>query len=53
MVQLLIILQYLTVNVKFESDGQTLTKEQQDFVKKTTERVYGFLEDTPPNGGSL
>ncbi|CAL8101233.1 unnamed protein product [Orchesella dallaii] len=47
--QLLVILQYLTLPVKFKTDSQVLSEDQADFIKKTSEKIY-FYRKTPPQG---
>ncbi|XP_069952877.1 THO complex subunit 1 isoform X2 [Cherax quadricarinatus] len=48
LLQILILAQYLTSNIKFKQE--TLTEEQSAWVKKTEEVVYSLLEETPPDG---
>ncbi|XP_071543849.1 THO complex subunit 1 isoform X3 [Panulirus ornatus] len=48
LLQILILAQYLTSNIKFKQE--TLTEEQLAWVKKTEELVYTLLEETPPDG---
>ncbi|CAL8101775.1 unnamed protein product [Orchesella dallaii] len=50
LVQLLVILQYLTLPVKFKTDSQVLSEDQADFIKKTSEKIYELLSETPPQG---
>ncbi|XP_046856915.1 THO complex subunit 1-like [Xenia sp. Carnegie-2017] len=50
LVQLLIIFQYLTGEVKFKSANQKLKERQSTFVKDTTTKVYELLRETPPEG---
>ncbi|XP_045612877.1 THO complex subunit 1 isoform X2 [Procambarus clarkii] len=48
LLQILILAQYLTSNIKFKQE--TLTEDQLAWVKKTEELVYTLLEETPPDG---
>lgn len=48
LLQILILTQYLTSNIKFKTEN--LTGEQVEWVRKTDERVYGLLAETPPDG---
>ncbi|XP_028399436.1 THO complex subunit 1-like [Dendronephthya gigantea] len=50
LVQLLILFQYLTGEVKFKSASQKLKEKQSSFVKDTTSKVYELLRETPPDG---
>ena len=50
LIQLLILFQYLTVDVKFKTANQTLSDAHSLWVTDTTSKVYGLLEETPPNG---
>ncbi|CAB4040338.1 THO complex subunit 1-like, partial [Paramuricea clavata] len=50
LVQLLILFQYLTGEVKFKSASQKLKEKQSSFVKDTTSKVYELLKETPPDG---
>lgn len=48
LLQMLILTQYLTSNIKFKVEN--LTDEQVIWVRKTDERVYALLAETPPDG---
>ncbi|XP_042229882.1 THO complex subunit 1-like isoform X2 [Homarus americanus] len=48
LLQILILAQYLTSNIKFKQE--TLTEDQSAWVKKTEDLVYTLLEETPPDG---
>jgi len=48
LLQMLILTQYLTSSIKFKTEN--LTSEQVEWVRKTDERVYGLLAETPPDG---
>ncbi|CAL8073208.1 unnamed protein product [Orchesella dallaii] len=50
LVQLLVILQYLTLPVKFKTDSQVLSEDQADFSKKTSEKIDELLSESPPQG---
>jgi len=50
LLQFLILFQYLKSNVKFKSDNQTLSGDQDRWVGETTKKIYKLLEETPPNG---
>lgn len=53
LIQLLILFQYLTSNVKFKSSAHVLTTEQDRWLTDTTEMVYRLLEETPPDGAAF
>mmetsp|Transcript_37374 Transcript_37374/g.97978 ORF Transcript_37374/g.97978 Transcript_37374/m.97978 type:complete len:570 (-) Transcript_37374:56-1765(-) len=53
LVQLLVLFQYLTGEVKFKKETYKLTKMQADIVGKTRARVYTLLKTTPPNGDAF
>ncbi|CAL4067388.1 unnamed protein product, partial [Meganyctiphanes norvegica] len=48
LLQMLILTQYLTSTIKFKTES--LSSEQVEWVRKTDERVYGLLAETPPDG---
>ncbi|KAG0719412.1 THO complex subunit 1 [Chionoecetes opilio] len=48
LLQVLILAQYLTSNIKFKQE--TLTEDQLAWVRKTEKLVYTLLEETPPDG---
>lgn len=48
LLQVLILAQYLTSNIKFKQE--TLTEDQLAWVRKTEKLVYSLLEETPPDG---
>ncbi|ALC46111.1 Hpr1, partial [Drosophila busckii] len=50
LVQFLILFQYLQVSVKFKNESYTLSSAQSEFIKKTEQRVFSLLEETPPSG---
>ncbi|XP_063981121.1 THO complex subunit 1 [Diachasmimorpha longicaudata] len=50
LLQFLILFQYLNSTVKFKSETHELKPDQVDWVKSTTDQVYGLLVETPPDG---
>ena len=50
LVQIFIIFQYLTGDVKFKSQSQNLSDSQALWVEDTKKKVVKLLEETPPNG---
>ena len=50
LIQLLILFQYLTSDVKFKSSAQVLTADQDRWLTDKTEMVYRLLDETPPEG---
>jgi len=50
LIQILVIFDYLTAEVKFKSANHILSDAQHKWVQDTTARVYQLLEETPPNG---
>ena len=50
LIQLLILFQYLTSDVKFKASTHLLTTEQDRWLTETTEMVYRLLDETPPDG---
>nr|XP_039267760.1 THO complex subunit 1-like isoform X1 [Styela clava] len=48
--QFLILFQYLTGTVKFKSANAVLNEKQNEWIKKTKEKIYSLLEETPPDG---
>jgi len=50
LIQILVIFDYLTAEVKFKSANHILSDAQHKWVQNTTARVYQLLEETPPNG---
>lgn len=53
LLQFLILFQYLSANVRFKQDVQTLNDDQTTWLKETTERLYSLIELTPPNGDEM
>lgn len=53
LIQLLILFQYLTGDVKFKGSSQALSETQSVWVSDTSGRVYQLLEETPPDGKSF
>ena len=53
LIQLLILFQYLTSDVKFKSSAHVLTPEQDRWLMDTTEMVYRLLDETPPDGADF
>ncbi|XP_053998974.1 THO complex subunit 1 isoform X2 [Hylaeus anthracinus] len=50
LLQFLILFQYLNSTVKFKAETHELKPDQVDWVKGTTDQVYGLLIETPPDG---
>ncbi|XP_037068295.1 THO complex subunit 1-like [Pollicipes pollicipes] len=50
LVQFLILFQYLTSQVKFKSETQSLSEAQQAWVRDTQQAVYRLMAETPPQG---
>lgn len=50
LIQILILFQYFTSNVKFRSDSATLIEEQTNWISETKKKVNQLIEETPPNG---
>ncbi|RWS30926.1 THO complex subunit 1-like protein [Leptotrombidium deliense] len=50
LIQFVILFQYLLANVRFKQDTQSLSEEQNNWVKETNEKVMKLIEETPPNG---
>ena len=50
LIQVLIIFQYLTGDVKFKSHSQNLSDAQALWIDDTTKKVYKLIEETPPDG---
>ncbi|KAI0207238.1 THO complex subunit 1 [Lamellibrachia satsuma] len=53
LVQFLILFQYLNAPVKFKNSSQVLVEDQAGWVKKTNDRVYSILRETPPDGATF
>ena len=53
LIQLLVLFQYLSGDVKFKQSSHVLTDGQTLWIKDTTERVYKLLEETPPDGADF
>ena len=53
LLQFLILFQYLKSNVKFKTDNQALSSDQDKWIGETTRKIYKQLEETPPNGGEF
>ena len=50
MIQMLVLFQYLTADVKFKMATQALSDSQELWVKEMTNKLYQLLQETPPNG---
>lgn len=50
LLQLLVLFQYLSGEVKFKTHSQVLTDSQTHWIADTTAKVYLLLEETPPDG---
>lgn len=50
LLQFLILFQYLRSNVKFKTDNQALSSDQDKWIGENTKKIYKQLEETPPNG---
>ena len=50
LLQFLILFQYLKSNVKFKTDAQALSSDQDKWIGETTRKIYRLLEETPPLG---
>jgi len=50
LLQFLILFQYLKSNVKFKTDAQALSSDQDKWIGETTRKIYKLLEETPPLG---
>ena len=50
LIQLLILFQYLTGDIKFKNSSQILTDAQALWVSDTSNKVYSLLSETPPDG---
>lgn len=50
LIQILILFQYFSTNVKFRSDGATFTEEQTNWINDTRKKANHLIEETPPNG---
>ena len=50
LIQILILFQYFTSNVKFRSEGAILNEEQNNWIIETKKKVNQLIEETPPNG---
>lgn len=53
LVQLLILFQYLTSQVRTRPESLTLSDDQIEWVNQTTEKVYHLIEETPPKGKEM
>lgn len=53
LLQLLVLFQYLSADVKFKTSSQQLQESQAVWVKETAEKVYQLLEETPPQGAEF
>lgn len=53
LVQFLILFQYLTTYVKSKQESQTLTEEQNAWLKQSNEKVLELIGKTPPNGQEM
>ena len=50
LIQLLVLFQYMSSDVKFKTSSQVMSDSQAAWIKETSEEVYKLLEETPPNG---
>ena len=50
LIQLLILFQYLTSEVRFKTSSHLTSESQTQWIKEASEKVYVLLEETPPNG---
>ncbi|XP_053393953.1 THO complex subunit 1-like isoform X2 [Mercenaria mercenaria] len=50
LMQFLIIFQYLGTPVKFKGQAHTLSDEQSNWIKSSTEKIYQLIKETPPDG---
>ena len=50
LLQFLILFQYLKSNVKFKTDAQALSSDQDKWIGETSKKIYRLLEETPPLG---
>ena len=48
LLQFLILFQYLKSNVKFKTDAQALSSDQDKWIGENTRKIYKLLEETPP-----
>ncbi|XP_014281212.1 THO complex subunit 1 [Halyomorpha halys] len=48
--QLLMLFQYLTGQIKTKPENNELSAEENEWIKETTEKTYSILKDTPPDG---
>ena len=50
LIQILVLFQYLTSDVKFKTPTQVTSDAQALWIKDTTDKVYDLIRETPPNG---
>lgn len=50
LIQILVLFQYLTSDVKFKTQTQMTSDAQALWIKETTEKVFELIRETPPNG---
>ena len=50
LIQILVLFQYLTSDVKFKTPTQVTSDAQALWIKETTDKVYDLIRETPPNG---
>ena len=50
LIQILILFQYLTSDIKFKTASQVLTTDQEANIEQCRESVYQLLRETPPDG---
>ncbi|CAC5356367.1 THOC1 [Mytilus coruscus] len=53
LVQMLILFQYLTAQVRFKSSSQVLSEDNLTWTKTTQDKVYQLIRETPPDGDSF
>ena len=53
LIQCLILFQYLTSDIKFKTPSLVLTDAQALWIKDATDKVYGLIKETPPNGAGF
>ena len=50
LLQFLILFHYLKSEVKFKTDSQKLSSDQEKWTDETSKKIYKLLEETPPDG---
>lgn len=53
LIQILIIFQYFTTNVKSRNDAYILNEDQNNWINETKKKVNQLIEETPPNGSEV